>query len=148
MDSVVQRGNFWFAQMKLDGKTRQKTTGIPVAGDAEHSPADRRQTVLLFVEEWERSVKEQLSPSVTALCFAGAVGAHDVCVVPIEEGTDGRPVPLLRVWFDVFADSRRDQVAFSTLSADLLAMRLFEGAHRRCDGCFRTKGSVGFVTGE
>lgn len=107
--------------MKLDGKTKQKATGVPVAGDTEHSPADRRQTALLFAEEWERSVKEHLSPSVTALRFAGAVGAHDVRVVPSDEGAEGRSVPLVRAWFDVFADSRRDQVALSTLSTDLLA---------------------------
>ena len=95
MASLIKRRNksVWVAQIKFQGKTIQRSTGIPIATDADHSERARRKEACLWAEEWESAVKSPGGASVAVARFAGALG------VPIifESAQAGGRLPRCRL---------------------------------------------------
>ena len=125
MASLIKRKNksVWVAQIKFQGKTIQRSTGIPIAADADHSERARREEALLWAEEWERSVKSQGSPSVAVARFAGALGVP----IAFESAASSAPeVPLVRVWMDTYSALKAPFLARATAYSNGRAFQLFE----------------------
>lgn len=125
MASLIRRKNksVWVAQIKFQGKTIQRSTGIPIAADADHSERARREEALLWAEEWERSVKSQGSPSVAVARFAGALGVP----ITFESAARSAPeVPLVRVWMDTYAEFKAPFLSRATAYSNMRAFQLFE----------------------
>lgn len=129
MASIINRKNksVWIAQIKHNGKTLQRSTGIPIAADSNHSERQRREEALLWAEEWERVTKSGSGASVAVARFAGALG---VPVMFDVAKADKPEVPLVRVWMDFYKTFKTPSIAPATAYADDIARRRHDGCKR------------------